>query len=173
VESAVLSNFDGQSSNLQLQTEGRLPIAWVNGSGVEMVAGMPVLSLEITALKNGNLSQLLRIESGGMTAEAVQSNNSVRPVTLRWESASQMSAQPVAMIPNPAQDVCFLVFDADRDADRLLQMLDVQGKVVFEKTMAVQRGTNRIELRPVVSPSGLCIVKMDGVAVGKVLFLKN
>ncbi len=170
VESVVMGGFDGNNFNPQRMVEGQLPIVWVDGAGAAATAGEPLLTLDIAALRDGNLSEMLDFQEEKLASEAVSAAGLARDVVLRWEKTAA-TPSGVRLSPNPARGVCYADFAATRDDEVLVQMLDVQGRIVFEKTFVVQLGANRWTLQP-AAPAGLCLVKVNGKVVGKVAFME-
>lgn len=166
VESVVLSHFDHDNFNLKRSAEGQLPIVWVDGAGATVTAGEPLLTLEITALRDGILSEMLDFQGEKLTSEAINAAGLARNIVLRWEKMATAHSS-VRLSPNPAHGLCYADFAATRDGEVLVQMLDVQGRIVFEKTFVVQPGANRVELR--LEGAGLFLVKMAGVVAGKLV----
>lgn len=169
VESAVLRNFGETNYNWLRTAEGKLPLVWVDGEGASVAAGEPLLTLSLTALQNGKLSEMLGFQAEKFVSEAVSTTGLARRAGLFWEKTSTLQA-PVLFSPNPAKGLCYMDFVADRDGDVLVQMLDVQGRTVFEKIFAAQTGANRWAISPDLPLHGLCVVKVGGTVAGKVLW---
>ena len=174
IESPVLEDFGEQNYNLELQrTEGYVPVSWTSAARPsELRAEETLLVLEVEALQNTLLSDVLGLRQQ-LRAEAYGESGEIRPLELEWRDAPTISPGTVSLTPNPARDVVFAAFNAEREEDVLMQIIDVEGKVVFEKTVAAVKGANRAELRPDAPLSGLYFVKMNGKAAGRVLFEKR
>lgn len=170
VESVVLSGFAPENFSPQRMTEGQLPIVWVDGAGASAAAGADLLTLDLVALRDGNLSELLDFQEEKLASEAVSTAGLSRSIVLFWEKTATASAS-VRLSPNPARGLCYADFTAEHDGEVLVQMLDLQGRIVFEKTFAAQTGMNHWALQPGLT-RGLCLVKVDGVGVGRVLFVE-
>ncbi len=70
--------------------------------------------------------------------------------------------------PNPTQGLFSLRSQCDRESDFLVQMLDVQGKIVFEKTFFAVQGLNSWEIDAADKAMGLYFLKVNGVGAGTV-----
>ena len=164
--SSALPDFNEACMNTPLLSKGQLAMVWVGGAGTPLAAGEPLLTFSVTALRSGDLAQMIYLQTDQMTPECVFADGSTRRPELSWDKISAAPAR-IRLAPNPASGVCYAYFEAEQGGDVLIQIMDVQGRLVFEKTMAVQKGTNQLELRPAVT--GLCFVRVDGKAVGKVV----
>lgn len=173
IESPVLEDFSPEHYNLEWQrTDGYVPVSWSDGAGPAGIrAGEALLVLEVEALQNGPLSDWLHLRQQ-LRAEAYGDNGEVRELELEWRETSVVEPGAISLTPNPARDVVFVEFNAEREQEFLFQIVDMAGKVVFEKNMVAAQGENRAELRPNALLSGLYFVKMNGRAAGKVMFDK-
>jgi len=174
IESRILEDFGSDNYNLELQrTEGYVPVSWSSAARpVEVRADETLLVLEVEALETVLLSDVLGLRQQ-LRAEAYGDDGEVRPLELEWRDARTAESGAVSIAPNPTRDAVFVTFNAEREEEVLLQIVDVAGKVVFEKTFAAAEGANRTELHPNVSLAGLHFVKMNGRAAGRVLFEKR
>lgn len=172
IESQTLRNFDERNYNLELQrTEGYVPVSWSSVERpVEIHSSDALLVLEVEALQSGLLSDWLSLRQQ-LRAEAYEESGEVRELELEWLDAEAVEASVISISPNPARDAVFVKFNAEREEEVLLQIVDTQGKIILEKTFAAVQGENRAELRPNAPLSGLYFVKKDGAA-GKVVFDK-
>ena len=171
IGSPILQDFTDQNYNLDLQrTAGYVPVSWSNaGRPVEIRAGETLLLLEVEALQNASLSDVRNLRAQ-LRAEAYGESGEVFGLELEWDKHPDAEAAVVNLAPNPARDAVVATFNADRDEEILLQIIDVQGKIVFEKNYSVAKGVNWAELRPDSALSGLYFVKMNGKAAGRVVF---
>lgn len=168
--SSVLYDFDAGACNLGRQkTEGYAPLSWVSGSRVpEAEAEQPLFTAEIVCLRDARLSDALRL-SPRLAAEIYPGANEVRPLALQWRDASAAGLPGVAISPNPAKGECFATFESGREADVLAQLVDTEGRVVFEKTYRAIKGTNRLRIAPEIPETGLFLLKLDGRCAGKII----
>jgi hypothetical protein len=124
-----------------------------------------VLTLELTAPQGGNLSELLRFSSSGLVPETYRLGGQIRPLQL-----SLLPALATFFIaPNPTKGAFTLQSNGDYEDNALVQMMDAQGKIVFEKIFPATKGLNRWEIETSGMPTGLYFLKMDGKAAGKVV----
>jgi len=170
VESAVLRDFGEANLNWLRAGEGQLPLVWVDGAGASVAAHEPLLTLRLTALRDGFLSETLDFQTEKLAPEAVSTTGLARRASLFWEKTPSAPAALLRLSPNPARGLCYADFVAEHDGEVLVQMLDLQGRTVFEKTFAAQRGANRWTLRPDAPLRGLCAVRVNGASAGKVLW---
>lgn len=174
IESRILEDFGSDNYNLALQrAEGYAPVSWSSAARpAEVRADETLLVLEIEALESVLLSDVLGLRQQ-LRAEAYGGGGEIRPLELEWREARTVEPGAISLAPNPARDAVFVTFNAEREEEVLIQIVDVAGKVVFEKTFAASKGVNRTELRPDAPLSGFHFVKMNGRAAGRVLFEKR
>ncbi|HMX40383.1 MAG TPA: redoxin domain-containing protein, partial [Saprospiraceae bacterium] len=63
IESEALPDFGEAQLNWQYSQAGWVPCVWVDGRGAEVPAGQPLLAIEVTALRDGLLSEMLHFQS--------------------------------------------------------------------------------------------------------------
>lgn len=170
VESAALRDFGEANLNWLRAGEGQLPLVWVDGAGASVAAHEPLLTLRLTVLRDGLLSEMLDFQAEKLAPEAVSTAGLARRASLFWEKTPSAPTALLRLSPNPARGLCYADFVAERDGEVLVQMLDLQGRTVFEKIFAAQAGANRWTIYPDAPLRGLCVVKVGGAAVGKVLW---
>jgi hypothetical protein len=171
IEAPVLHDFDERNYNLDLQrTDAYVPVSWsVAGRPVDIRSGDILLSLEVEALQSALLSDVLGLRQQ-LRAEAYAESGEVRELELEWRDQQTLAPLALSLSPNPARDVVYAVFDAEKEGEVLLQLADARGNVVLEKTHVAATGANRVELRPIAPLSGLYFVKIDGRTGAKVAF---
>jgi hypothetical protein len=163
IESDVLPDFDESAYSLARQEQGELPIVWLDGAGLELPAGAALFTLELTALEGGQLADWLRLQPESLRPEAYAEHRT-RPLEWSW----QASSASVLVAPNPARDVFFVTVEAEREGDFWVQMLDLQGRIAFERRFPATQGPNRWEIRPPAPNAGIYLLKINGETAGKV-----
>ncbi|MFN0037100.1 MAG: T9SS type A sorting domain-containing protein [Saprospiraceae bacterium] len=162
VETETLEGFGPESYRLG---ESRLALSWLQPEGQHLLAESPLLTLELMAPQGGRLSELLRFSPSGIAPEAYGSEGRIRVLRLAWLPPRL----DLSISPNPVRGNFTLRANAERAEDFLVQMLDVQGKTVFEKTFPAHEGLNVWEIELPSKNSGLYFLKANGRAVGKVV----
>lgn len=170
IESPAIPGFGDQyyhrSEKIQLSLSWSTP----DGNPVGLRSGEVLFVLEVEALQDARLSEILDL-GDALQAEVYDLNGKTRRLELGWrEVASPLAPGGIRMSPNPAHEVIYIDVDSGRDSAVLLQLMDIQGKIVLENEEPVGKGPNRIALRPDALLSGLFLLKMDGVVVGKICF---
>ncbi|MBP6812863.1 MAG: T9SS type A sorting domain-containing protein [Saprospiraceae bacterium] len=162
VETAILEDFDAESYHLGYD---HLSFSWLQPQGQRLTAGTAVLRLDLTAPQGGRLSDLLRFSGTGLAPEAYGSDGKIHPLHL-----SVLPALSNYFIsPNPAEGHFSIQSTMENEGFCLIQMLDVQGKIVFEKTFPAIKGINRWEIETSGAAAGLYFLKVNGEAAGKVV----
>ena len=168
--SSVLSDFDAGACNLGRQeSEGYAPLSWLSGGRApEIKAGEPLFAVEIACLRDARLSNALRL-SPRLAAEIYPGVDEVRPLAIQWREASAAGPSGVAISPNPAKGECFVAFESGSEADVLAQLVNLEGRVVFEETYRAIKGANRLRIAPEIRETGLFLLKLDGQCAGKII----
>ncbi len=162
VETETLEGFNPEAYHLG---KNRLALSWLQPLGQDLIAASGLLTLDLTAPQGGRLSDLLQFSQSGLMPESYSSEGQIRPLQLSWLPA----VSTYFISPNPANGQFTIQSNALRVEDFLVQMLDVQGKVVFEKTFPAMKGLNRWEIETSGMSAGLYFLKVKGEAAGKVV----
>ena len=162
IEANMLEGFDAESYRLGNED---LAVSWLQPNGQYIPAAVPLVNLEVTAPQGGRLSELLNFSNFGLAPEAYGSERQIQPLQLAW--LPPVSAYSIS--PNPAHSQFTIETNAEGDGDFLVQMLDVQGKTVFEKTFPATKGFNRWALETPAKSAGLYFLKVNGEAAGKLM----
>lgn len=169
LSSPQLPGFHSECYNLAKAREGRLPILWIDGNTAELYPDLPALSIEMTALQSGRLSDLLHLRTDGLPAEIYDADTRRVAVEFRCENSGQSQKISGRLFPNPAQKVFQVKYDGSDEQDVLLQLLDLQGKIILEKTFASTKGENRLRVETENVAPGLHFVKVNGRSLGSIL----
>src|SRR5690606_27339441 len=124
-----------------------------------------LLTLEVEALQSGLLSDFLRLRQQ-LRAEAYAESGEIHALELEWSEHLNLPPAGFSLSPNPAREMVVVRFESDSEREVLLQLIDMQGKVIFENTFAATKGENHAVLRPNMPLSGLYFVKADGKTAG-------
>ncbi|MFN0213682.1 MAG: T9SS type A sorting domain-containing protein [Saprospiraceae bacterium] len=163
IETATLEGFDAGS---YLAGEGSLVVSWIHPHGQQVMASSPLIRIELTAPKGGRLSDLLRLAQSHLIPEYYTMAGQIRPLSLR--SLPKISNYSIS--PNPVTDRFALQSYSERAEESLVQLLDLQGKIIFEKTFSAVIGMNRWEIEPNIKTKGLYLLKVNGDSAVKVVF---
>jgi len=156
-----LTGFDAESYHL---SDNSLRLAWVRPQGQHHPAGSPLLHLEISAPQGGKLSELLRFSETTLRPERYSSAG-IRSLQLDFLPA----LNTFSIAPNPTAGRFTLCAEAGQGTDLLVQLLDVQGKIVLEKTFPMPDGTNCLDIETPTHCTGLNFLRVNGAVVGKLV----
>lgn len=173
ISAPSLPGFDERSYNPALQAEeGYLPVSWVAfDSQADVKEDAPLMLLEIRALHDVLLSDILHL-STRLKAEIYDGVETPRPLGLEWRNAS-LDEQNIAKIsPNPAKSAFYVSLESERDGAVMAQLVNAEGRTVFEKSFPVVKGPNRFQIDPAVTVGGLYVLKLDGKPSGKIVLLR-
>ncbi len=166
LSSDALPGFGPSDYNLNRQNEGLLPLSWIGeGRSARLQPGTPLLRLTLRVKQTARLSDILRISALALSPEAYDERDEKRPLELRWlPPAGQISIQP-----NPAQGEFNITLNAAETDNKLIQLYDDQGRMIFSDTWLLHPGINRMNIQTGAFATGPCWLVIDGQPAGKVL----
>ncbi|MBK9336312.1 MAG: redoxin domain-containing protein [Lewinellaceae bacterium] len=128
VRAPGLSGFD---ENAWHDADGRLTLSWFSPEQVEVADESVLLELDILALRDGPFSAFWHLEDTPLRAEVYDAAGGVFPVD--WRIDPENLAAAAVLSPNPAHGYFWLRLENAASGPTPLQLLDMRGKVVFEK----------------------------------------
>ncbi len=129
---------------------------WTVPSGATIIAGQNTTSIFVDW---GNSSGTVTVTA---TNDCGSSGTRTFPVTISCRMSSSVSPE-FSVYPNPASESATVSFVSNTNEQVLIQLFDLTGRVVFEKTITAQKGGNQltIELKDLLR--GAYLVKVNGV----------
>ncbi|MCB0634543.1 MAG: T9SS type A sorting domain-containing protein, partial [Lewinella sp.] len=114
----------------------------------EEVASEVMFGLRVRALHGGHISELLRISSNALEAEAYASDYELMNVDLQFTGveAEQEAYALLQNRPNPFYERTTIEFYLPQDEDAELKIFDANGRKVLERLINAQAGANQVEL---------------------------
>lgn len=155
-----------------LSPSGRTTVLWYDAKPAALQAQEPLLWLHLTALEDVVLRDIFDLSETGPATEWYDDAGVGHTWRLQWEPSSAKMT-PLRITPNPNHGVFTLGWEAPAPASTLIQVLDVQGKTVFQQVFQVLEGNNQIAVQMPEYCSGLYWVKANGLPVGKMLLLAD
>lgn len=165
LESTTLESFGGDNYELG---ESSVSLSWSNAYGQTLQPNSPILTFDITSQRQGRLSEIILLSTTRLIPEMYDTGGKIHPLIIH----STAAAAHFALWPNPAQNRFFVSVEDVQEGDCLLQVLDIQGKIILEKTVFASPGLNNWELEIPAHCSGLYFVKVGGQAAGKLVVRK-
>lgn len=162
IESNLLEAFDSDSYRLD---ERQARISWIQANGQSIAAGSALLTLQVTAPQGGSIAELLHFSNQELAAEAYDTAGNIHPL----EPAFPLGSASFSILPNPSTGRFTLRADLEYAQDLMVQVLDLQGKIIFEKTCTAIKGSNSWEMEIPAKTSGLYFLKANGKVAGKLL----
>lgn len=169
VNSSQLAGFDGTCYNAPLLENGHLPILWIDGNMANLSSDKSILSLEMTALQGGKLSNMLRLHTGGLPSELLDENARPVQIDLQWKAPESKEINTALLYPNPARNAFSIDYNSAEDLNTRLQVIDIQGNVVLEQPASIAKGQNRLQVTMENITPGLHAVKLNGRSLGCIL----
>jgi len=168
VRSDVLTGLD---ENTWRVSDGRLALSWIApGNPVEVPDRAVFLEIEILALRDGSLAGGLIPEEMPLRAEVYSADGKAYPLEIRSDSRQVFEA---VVAPNPATGYFTLRLEHNTPGQVPLQLIDVQGRVVFEKILTLESGINRCEIAPGHLAAGIYAVRAGGEVVGRLILERH
>jgi len=165
LRSEALPGFD---ENAWRVSDGRLVLSWLaQGDPVEVHGRDIVLEIEVLALRDCSPQTCLLPEEAPLRAEVYSAEGGVHPVEIRKEREQAFDA---AISPNPAHGQFSLRLERASSGQIPLQLIDVQGRIVFETTLSFDAGTNRFDIAPGILANGVYAVRAGGEVVGRLIW---
>lgn len=173
IRSNALPGFDESAYNVGHQDlKAFVPMSWIGaGAPADLTPGEPLFFVELVALKNVFLADALDLDPA-LKAEAYGRAGERLPLELRWSEMPFQGLKNCSITPNPANGHFFVSLEVEREGGVLLQLLDMQGKMVLADKRHLVDGPNRLEIIPGDVPPGLYTLKIDGLSAGKVVLEK-
>lgn len=133
------------------------------GPEAQMVGeGTPVLSLNITAVQQTRLSDMLYLQPESLKAEAYSGDSKKHVLQLRFASAGNAGDwQVFGPSPNPAADWSRLEVHAPAAQEINLSLFDTFGQRVFSRQANVEKGVHFFDLPLSGLPSGMLVWRLD------------
>lgn len=163
-----LPGFDATCYKLPAADEKRLSLLWLDGNASKLYPGLPMISIELTALQAGYLSDMLRLHVAPSSAEMYDKDLRLWNLDLQWQNTQQQNPLTGNIFPNPARNAFQVYYENPTEVDLFVQLIDLQGKIVLEKTFPGLPGENWLELLPENASPGLHVIKINGHSQGNI-----
>ena len=142
-------------------------ISWHSAQELNLGAAAPLCILTFTAQTNDWLSNHLELEQYAMAAELYQ-GASRQSIELNW--VKNLPSQDLLILPNPTFGAFELIFEAAATSEQLLQVVDINGRIVYEQVFYCQKGYNRPSFETKVKTPGLYFLKLTDRPTNKIIF---
>jgi hypothetical protein len=164
LESTILPGFTDEN---YVFGDKNARISWHSAQELSLGAAVPLCILTFTAQTNDWLSNQLELERNAIAAELYQGSTR-RAIELNW--VKEPSNQDLVILPNPSLGAFDLIFEAASAGEQLLQVVDVNGILVFEQAFYCQKGFNRPSFETKVKTPGLYFLKLTDRPTNKIIF---
>lgn len=165
VRSSLLPELD---ESAWYMSDGRLSVSWLApGGSVSVPEGFDFLELDILPLRSGPLAAGLTPEETPLKAEVYGADGDAYPMEVHFAPAP---ITEFGLTPNPARDRFVISLKNNASRTEMFQVLDAQGRVVFEKMQPLESGSNRLEIAPGNLSPGLYLVRLGGLVLGRLVW---
>lgn len=128
--------------------DGMMTVSWNEAIAQSVQADDVLFSVRFRAYAQGQLSELISINSRMTTAEAYNQDTEVMNLKLNFsgQNASDVAFRLYQNHPNPFNDNTVIGFDLPTDGQVMLSIYDVTGKVVALYQLDGKKGYNSTEI---------------------------
>lgn len=154
----------------QAAGDGLISLIWYAGKTAAVQARQPLLWINLTALEDARLQEVLQLLPTGLSPELYDELGDVHPIELQWNKTPSQP-ESVRLAPNPSTGTFTLGFSATSVETMAIQVFDLQGKLVQEQGYVAHVGYNNVEIQLVEKHLGLYWVKAGGKTAAKILLL--
>ncbi|MFK8005241.1 MAG: T9SS type A sorting domain-containing protein [Saprospiraceae bacterium] len=160
-EKGVLENMSEQNIGTRFLENGKLTVAWTTSEGKNIKDNEPLFFLKFKAKQNGDLSEILTINSSKTEAVAYDDDKNIFDVNLIFEGQEKRSL--VQVFPNPTNENIFIninleksnsiqidIFNAFGRLEKSVLPITIQSKGFFQQKINVQEfspGTYFIKMK--------------------------
>ncbi len=137
------SNIGLRNSN-----KGQITVSWNDANAVNLTKGQKLFTLNFRAKTNNNTSNSIQMTSNALNAEAYDETLSTRETTLVFNRSKTVNnALTVEQnYPNPFTNSTEIRFNNPQRSVVTLDIMDINGKVVFSRSAEYDQGTNTIQI---------------------------
>jgi Secretion system C-terminal sorting domain/Cohesin domain len=145
------SIFSQKNSSMQHISAGKLPISWLAESTI-FEKETTLFTLKLVAETDGFLSQFLTQTDLPTPAEAFDASGAIYDVKLMFEENKVSAEIPTPSLqlaqnaPNPVQTTTKIAFSMPKNGTASLQIFNLTGQEIWQKTAEFVAGTNEIEV---------------------------
>ena len=135
----------------------------VSWNDITPLNGEALVSVEIKALKQGNISDMIRLNSNVTSAEIYHGNSlETNKLSLRFAGLEAEGFVLHQNEPNPFQDITTIQFNLPEAGDASLTIMDITGKVVYTKSASFGKGTQSFQIsKNELNTTGVMIYKVE------------
>jgi hypothetical protein len=160
---------------------GSLSISWNATSGIELSSDDELFILEFVTLKDGQLSDVVEMNSDNVQAEFYDEALNIYDLSLEIENRSSLSAVSSYVLhqnsPNPFKGMTSIGFDMKESGFATLAIFDITGKELYNVTNEFKEGYNEmtIDVTSLNTTSGFLYYTMqagDFIDTKKMMIIK-
>lgn len=156
----MVNNRVLDASNVAQIAPNVFTVSW---NDITPLNGEALVSVEIKALNQGNISDMIRLNSNVTRAEIYNGNNlETNKLTLRFAGLEAEGFVLHQNEPNPFQDMTSIQFNLPEAGEATLTIMDVTGKVVYTKSASFEKGINAFQVsKNDLNTTGVMIYKVE------------
>jgi hypothetical protein len=156
----MVNNRILDASHIAQIAPGLYTISW---NDITPLKGDALFSVELKALKNGNISDMIQLNSQVTKAEIYHGNTlETNKLSLRFGGMEKEGFVLRQNEPNPFQDVTNIQFNLPEAGDATLTIMDVTGKVLYTKSGSFGKGMNAFQVsKNDLNTTGVMIYKVE------------
>lgn len=139
--------LDVNSNNIAIHSDREMTLAWFDQEGV--VVGGALFALDITATKDGSLSEMLSITDNITTSEVYDMDLEPSTLSLTYDKSEIALRSTFGLMqnePNPFAVNTTIGFNLPEGTDATLSVIDISGRVIYSQQDYYTAGYHQVVL---------------------------
>jgi hypothetical protein len=165
LNSVSANAIDLTESNMGHMSEEIHTVSWANVDGLTAADNDQLFTINVTAQRDGNIADMLQINSAFTPIEAYTDNNLEKvDIKLFSNGGDQIiHNQLYQNMPNPFSDLTQIKFNTAEEGIGTITIFDVTGKVVYSQKAQYNAGTQKVIINKadIQSASGILYYRLD------------
>ncbi len=162
IGSSILPDFNPENWHL---TRGRLAISWNGRQSIGIPEGTAIFTIDVQVLRDCWSDEAFVLANDRIRPEAYDAAGdrfALKPQSTQTYTGS--------IRPNPAKGAFVLEYSSAREQATVLQLIDIQGKPVFEMPVQLLSGPNTLKVHPGSIAPGVYQIRLNGEYAGRLLY---
>ena len=142
-------DFDESNVGYTYAQDGQITVSWNSDKGIRIPSSEPIFELELIALVDSNVSELLGVTSSITTAEAYNNDYEVMDINMVVEGANGITTETELYQnrPNPFSQETNIGFYLDRPDLVKLNFYNIEGQLIKKISKNYNEGQHEIEIK--------------------------
>ncbi|MBK9220899.1 MAG: T9SS type A sorting domain-containing protein [Saprospiraceae bacterium] len=146
------SNITPENLGLIRTSDGYISFSWNTNKNIDILESEALFTLKFKALSQGQISNILQLNSIITPAQAFTTDAEERDIKLGFRTDNGIVENNSGLIlyqnqPNPFSDLTVIGFELLQPAATTLTIYDLNSKVLYKSEIAAVKGYNSIEIQ--------------------------